>query len=111
MINPGKEPSNQMAMEFEGFTDEGLELMKEARKWAVSHISEWSWYKGFALSQCADGNEASPNFVLQSMRNRFHCEIKNGMAPALARIAMEEDPRIRFRLAKSKVDGFAKVKL
>ena len=45
------------------------------------------------------------------MRANFKCEIRNGMAPALARIAMEEDPRIRFRLAKSKVDGFAKVKL
>ena len=48
--------------------------------------------QGFALRQCADGKEASPNFVLQSMRANFKCEIRNGMAPALARIAMEGRP-------------------
>lgn len=111
MIDYGEQPSNQMAMAFEGLTDEGHELMAEARRWAAAHITEWSWYKRFALEQCAEGKEASPNFVLQSMRAHFHCEIKNSMAPALARIAMEEHSGIKFRLAKSKVDGFAKVKL
>ena len=111
MIECGKEPSNQMQLGFEGLSDEGYELMQEARRWAVSHISEWSWYKRFTLQQCADGSKASPNFVLQSMRNEFHCEVRNALAPAFARIAMEQDPRLKFRLAKSKADGFAKVKL
>ncbi len=111
MIDCGEKPGNQTQIAFEGLTDEGLELMTEARRWAASHIREWSWYKRFALRQCKNGKEASPNFVLQSMRAEFQCEIKNSMAPALARIAMEEHSGIRFRLAKSKVDGYAKVKL
>lgn len=109
MIAHGKAPSNQGQLELPGM--DGLELMEAARKWAVSHISEWSWYKRFAFEQCKGGAKASPNFVLQSMRSQFHCEVRNALAPAFARIAMEEDPRIEFRLAKSKADGYAKVKL
>lgn len=109
MIRCGDAPSNQGQLELPGL--DGLDLMEDARKWAVSHIAEWSWYKRFALQQCADGSKASPNFVLQSMRNEFHCEVRNALAPCFARIAMEQDPRLRFRLAKSKVDGFTKAKL
>lgn len=106
MIDCGKAPENQMALPFMGGEDE--RLMGDIRKWAVSHISEFSWYKRFALDQ---GDKASPNFCLQAMRNRFKVSVPNAYAPGLARIAMEEDPRLSFRLAKSRLDGFCKVKL
>ena len=106
----GKEPDNQMELELPGLTGSGYELMQEARGWVNSHIREWSWYKQFALGECSNG-KASPNFCLQSMRRHFKCEIPNAYAPALARIAMEEDSRLEFRLAKSKVDGFTKARL
>lgn len=107
----GKDPDNQMQLELPGLSGSGYELMQEARGWVNSHITEWSWYKKFALSECSGGSKASPNFCLQSMRRKFKCEIPNAYAPALARIAMEEDKQIEFRLAKSKVDGFTKTRL
>lgn len=103
MIDYGKPASNQMQLE--GMAD-GCEEMKEARQWVGLHFSEWCRYKEIARAECACGNEASPNFVLQSMRHRCKVSVKNAMAPYLARIAMEEDPSIRFRTARSKADGW-----
>lgn len=113
MIRRGKEPDNQLHLDIPGFSDAGSDLMADARGWAASHVSEWSWYKRFALSQCegAKDGKASPNFCLQSMRARFRCEVLNAYAAPFARIAMEEDPRLRFRLARSKVDGFTRAVL
>lgn len=99
-----KPPSNQMQLD--GMSDEGGDLMREARGWTREHLTEWTWYRRFAREQCADGGKASPNFVLQAMRNHFRVSVPNAYAPALARIAMEGDPAIRFRVAKSMVDGF-----
>lgn len=104
MIDYGHEPSNQMQLD--GLTDEGGELMREVRGWTREHITEFTWYKRMARTKCADGGKASPNFCLQAMRDHFRVSVPNAYAPALARIAMEEDPNIRFRVAKSMVDGF-----
>lgn len=106
MINYGKEPSAQLQLDLPGYTDGGAELMKEARDWVVRHWDEWNWYKNFAARECAGGNLISPNFALQSMRNRFHISVKNDFAPCFARIAMEQNKAIKFRIAKSRVDGF-----
>ncbi len=111
MIDYGEKPSNQQQMPLEGITDEGKELMDEARKWAALHFSEFSWYKAHAKAACANGGKASPNFELQSMRHRFKTSIPNAYAPCLARIAMEQDKGIQFRIAKSKVDGFCESRL
>lgn len=110
MIDYGKEPSNQMQLGLEGLSDGGYELMEDARRWAALHFDEFMWYKSQARAACADGGKASPNFMLQLMRNRFKVSIPNAYAPCLARIAMEQDRQIRFRIAKSKVDGFTEAR-
>lgn len=111
MIRAGEAPGNQL--EIPGLSQSGEELMSDARAWAESHPDEWGWYKRFALSQCEGSKDgkASPNFCLQSMRARFRCEVYNAYSAPFARIAMEQDARLRFRLAKSKVDGFTRAVL
>lgn len=111
MIDYGKPASNQMQMQLPGCSDVGAELMEEARKWVARHPHEWIYYKEVALEQCSDGTEASPNFCLQTMRNRMKVSVRNSYAPAFARIAMEQDKNIKFRVAASSVDGFTTAKL
>lgn len=57
------------------------------------------------------GRYASPNLMLQLMRNEFRVSVPNAYAAPLARIAMEQDSSIRFRLARSKVDGWTEAVL
>ena len=111
MIDYGEEPGDQMQLGIEGLTDGGCELMEEARKWADLHFEEFCWYKSQARQECVNGAKASPNLMLQLMRRHFKISIPNSYAPCLARIAMEQDKTktIRFRIAKSKVDGFCEV--
>lgn len=108
MIDCGRPASNQMQLD--GLGCEGEEEMREARMWVGTHFSDWCRYKEIAREQSADGY-ASPNFVLQSMRHKCRVSVKNALAPYLARIAMEEDPSIRFRTARSRADGFTTVQL
>ena len=107
----GEEPSNQMELELPGLSSSGMELMDEARRWVMRHrFEEWAWYMALARTE-SEGGKASPNYCLQAMRRHFKCEVPNAYAPCLARIAMEQDSTVRFRLARSKVDGFTKAKL
>lgn len=107
----GEAPSNQMELEIPGLTTAGMELMAEARKWVMAHrFTEWPWYMALARRE-SQGGKASPNYCLQAMRRQFRIEIPNAYAPALARIAMEDDDKIVFRLARSKVDGFTRAHL
>lgn len=110
MIDYGEKPSNQMQMALDGLSAEGQALMDEARRWADLHSEEFAWYKRHARETSA-GAKASPNFELQSMRHHFKISVPNAYAPCLARIAMEQDANISFRLARSKVDGFCEVRL
>lgn len=109
MIDCGKPASNQMQLD--GLGLEGGETMAEARMWVGLHFSEWCRYKEIARDECRGGSLASPNFVLQSMRHRCKVSVKNALAPYLARIAMEEDPHIRFRTARSAADGWTEAVL
>lgn len=111
MIDYGEKPSNQMQLDMPGYRDEGKELMDEARKWAALHFDEFMWYKAQARAASVNGGKASPNYILQSMRHHFKVSVPNAYAPCLARIAMEQDRTIRFRLAKSMVDGFTEARL
>lgn len=102
----GPPPDNQMRLDLDCIS--GRELMEDARLWAARHPDEWRYYKSMAREQSP---KASPNLVLQLMRARFKVEVANAFAAAFARIAMEEDSRIDFRLARSKCDGYARVRL
>ena len=110
MIDYGEKPSEQLQLGIPGLSDGGYELMQDARKWAALHFDEFMWYKAKARAACVGGGKASPNFILQLMRDRFKVSIPNAYAPCLARIAMEQDKAIVFRLAKSKVDGFTEAR-
>jgi hypothetical protein len=111
MIEQPSKPSNQMELNLPGFTQDGEILMAEARMWAGRNYDAFAWYKDFARKRCIGGQKASPNLCLQAMRDQFHISVPNSYAPALARIAMEQDSRLSFRLARSKVDGFTKARL
>lgn len=112
MIDYGKPASNQQQMELPGLTDEGAELMQEARKWrSRHHIPEWQYYMRLARKCCEKGGKASPNYCLAALRNEYHVSLPNDFAKCFARIAMEEDSTIRFRVNKSNVDGFTTAKL
>ncbi|MDY4523080.1 MAG: hypothetical protein SPD80_05785 [Atopobium sp.] len=98
-----KTASNQSQLHGLGIS--GELLMEQARTWVDAHEDEWKYYIQIArMDSC--GGYASPNFALQAMRRRFKVKIPNAYAPALARIAMEQNKHIAFRLAKSKVDGY-----
>ena len=108
MYDYGEKPSNQNKLELEN--DDGFLLMQEVRQWIEENPKAWEIYMLIAKTESRFG-EMSPNYVIQILRHRHHVPIRNNYAPALARIAKEQDEDIRFRLAKSKVDGFCEVKL
>lgn len=84
MIDYGKPPSNQSELRL-GDSDEAE--WAKAREWVEDHPDDLEWYIAFAREH----NGASPN--------------------ALARMAMERDPELRFKLAKSRFDGFTEAVL
>ena len=99
-------PGNQSALP--GMDAKGERRMADARAWVASHPDEWAWYKRNARQECRrthDG-KASPNRALYGMRIAFSIELPNHLAPYLARIAMEQDPEIRMRVARSDADQY-----
>lgn len=103
MIPCGAPPSNQPGLEGAGLP--GEELMAQAREWAASHPEQWAWYLGEARRESARG-DVSPNWMVNLMRHTFHVSVPNAYAPCLARIALEDEPGLRLRLARSVADGY-----
>lgn len=101
-----EEPSDQMALP--GLDSKGEQRMAESRAWVASHPDEFGWYKDNARRECTRTHDrkASPNRCIYGMRIRFGIELPNHMAPYLARIAMEQDPEIRMRVARSDADSY-----
>lgn len=99
-------PSNQMALP--GLDPVGEERMRDARRWVATHRHEFEWYKAQARRECSSTHDrkASPNRCLYGMRITFSVVLPNHLAPYLARIAMEEDPEIRMRVARSDADQY-----
>lgn len=104
-------PSNQMSLP--GFDPKGEQRMQDARRWVEQHPEEWEWYKAQAKRECSRTHDrkASPNRYIYGMRITFGIEIPNHYAPYLARIAMEQDPSIRMRVAKSDADSYTTARL
>lgn len=77
------------------------------------HPDEWRAYKDMARQECSRTHDrkASPNRCIYGVRIRFSIELPNHLAPYLARIAMEEDPGIRMRVARSDADGYTTARL
>ena len=99
-------PDNQMALP--GLDPKGEQRMADARAWVDAHPEEFGWYKANARRECAKTHDgkASPNRCIYGMRIMFGIELPNHLAPYLARIAMEQDPSIRMRVARSDADGY-----
>lgn len=104
-------PSNQMALP--GLDAKGEQRMADARVWVASHPEEFAWYKAQARRECAKTHDgkASPNRCIYGMRIFFGIELPNHLAPYLARIAMEQDPSIRMRVARSDADLYTTARL
>ena len=99
-------PSNQSALP--GLDPKGEQRMADAREWVEAHPDEWAWYLRNARQECKrthDG-KASPNRALYGVRIAYGTEMPNHFAPYLARIAMEQDPEIRMRVARSDADQY-----
>lgn len=126
MIDYGNSPSNQSQMNLPGLGQGGQELMEKARAWADAHEDDFERYLRLARRQMARSSDgkASPNACKEQLRGGFDvnysfggdgaltCDerrcisIPNAYAPALARVAVERDGSLDFRMAKSKCDGF-----
>lgn len=106
-----KPASDQMQLELPGLSDDGYELMQEARLWAGRHYTEFMWLKNEARRRNKRGQIPSPPFLCDLMRDEFNCKLPNAYRAPLARIAMEQDPSLKFNLKASKVDGFTKAVL
>lgn len=106
MIDYGERPSNQSMLPI---TDDA-EFVKEVRQWVRDNPDAWDYYLMTARLECSFG-KVSPNYLMQILRHRKKVSIRNGAAPILARMALEQDETLRFRLARSRYDGYFEVAL
>lgn len=111
MIGYGPPPDNQMELSLPGVNDESREEWEEARRWTCQHFREWCAYKEYARESAGPDGKASPNECLMFLRTTFKASLPNAWAPILARLAKQQCPHLGFRMAKSKYDPCAEVRL
>lgn len=104
MRNYGDKPSNQAKIGLEGDTD--YEKVENVRQWIRDNPVEWFRYKEIVTQYNKIGHDISPNYALYTLRELYRVSIANGAAPILARLAKEEQPELKFRMAKSRFDGY-----
>lgn len=118
MIDYGPAPSNQSELQL---GSKGDKLVQRARLWVHENPEAFERYKRLARHQAkhSSDHKASPNSVREQMRGgldvlngtlvfsqKLCTSVNNAISPALARVAMEQDPELRFRVARSSSDGF-----
>lgn len=98
-----------MQMELPGLGSEGERLMNEAREWCEQYPGAWDAMLEKAIWLADHRGYVSANYLVNYVRNELGVGIKNGYAPALARIIGEKVPRIagKFHKHSSMTDGFA----
>lgn len=101
MIDYGQSPTNQTELPIVSAYDE----MQEVRQWVDAHPVAWRQYMAIARTESAFGS-LSPSYVVEILRHRHKVSVRTAWKPALARLAMEQDGSIDFRLARSKFDPF-----
>ena len=111
MRDYGSPPDNQLELTIPGVNDESRAEWEEARKWTCNHFAAWCAYKEYARENFGPDGKASPNECLMYLRTTFKVSIPNAWAPILARLAMQQVPSLDFRIAKSKYDPCAEVRL
>lgn len=80
---------------------------REAQAWIVANMGAWDFMVRNARRLQRKGY-VSANYLVNMVRNEMHVSIKNGYAPALARIMEAEYPELKgaFRMHRSQSDGF-----
>ncbi len=98
--------SNQL--ELPGLGSKGERLMLEARQWVQDNPGVWDVMCLKALCLADHRGYVSANYLVNYARNELGACVKNGYAPAFARIIGERYPRIKdsFRRNASMTDGF-----
>lgn len=109
MIEYGQKPSNQAKITLEG--DTIGETVLNLRQWVNENPKTWESYLSIVKAINKKGREASPNFCLSALRELHGVSVRNGYAPIFARLAKEQNPSLRFRMAKSQADGYFEVAL
>lgn len=84
--------------------------MDDARSWIKNHPEEWGWFMREAKWDSNRGRASSKSLV-EAMRRQFHVSCSNNFTACFARIALEQDPDLKFVVKKSKTDGFTSAKL
>lgn len=107
LYNP-KPKSNQM--EFTGLGADGEADMQAALKWIEENPFGWEYMVSNAKRLARKGY-VSANYLVNMVRNEEHISVKNGLAPAFARIMENTVPELEgaFRSHASRCDGFAAV--
>lgn len=95
-------------MELPGLGAKGEQDVAEAREWIAQNPGVWNYMVKNAVRLSRKGY-VSANYLVNMVRNELHVKVKNGFAPAFARIMEAEHPNLKgtFRMHASQSDGFA----
>lgn len=94
-------------MQLSGLGLDGERDVQEALEWIDDNPGAYDFMVRNARRLKAKGY-VSANYLVNMVRNELHVSIKNGYAPALARIMEREFPDLQgaFRMHKSQADGY-----
>ena len=86
---------------------EGEQDVQEAQAWIADNPEAYEFMVQNARRLKAKGY-VSANYLVNMVRNELHVAIKNGTAPAIARIMEKQFPDLEgaFRKHRSQSDGF-----
>lgn len=98
---------NQIAMQLPGLTTEGQRRYEEAVAWKMEHrFDAWQEIMRMAREDTRTRGCASMKRIIEDVRYRRRVKVSNELTSALARLALEEDPTLKFKTQRSSVDGF-----
>lgn len=104
IYNP-KPRSNQS--QIRGIGMDGEAEVEEAKAWIAENEYAWNFMVRNARRLKRKGY-VSANYLVNMVRNELHVKVKNGYAPALARIMEKQYPELEgaFRMHRSQSDGY-----
>lgn len=90
-----------------GLGIKGEIITQEAQAWIDDNPAAYEYMVAQAKRLRAKGY-VSINYLVNMVRNELHVKVKNGYAPALARIMEKQHPELEgaFRMHKSETDGW-----
>ena len=96
-----------MQMQIKGLGMAGEQDVEEVRKWIAENPDAYAYMVDNAIRLSRKGY-VSANYLVNMVRNELHVAIKNGHAPALARIMAKTVPCLEhaFRMHESQSDGY-----